>query len=39
MKYKKRLLNLKARIEAWEASGGKNKESGHLHKKPGSKNK
>ena len=39
MKYKKRLLNLQARIKAWEARGGKNKGSGHLHKKPGSKNK
>lgn len=39
MKYKKRLLNLQARIKAWEARGGKNTESGHLHKKPGSKNK
>ena len=39
MKYKKRLLNLQARIKAWEARGGKNNVSGHLHKKPGSKNK
>lgn len=39
MKYKKRLLSLQARIKAWEARGGKNNESGHLHKKPGSKNK
>lgn len=36
MKYKKRLKNLEARIQAWEARGGQNKESGHLHKKPGS---
>lgn len=39
MKYKKRLKYLEARIKAWEARGGQNKESGHLHKKPGSKNK
>lgn len=39
MKYKKRLLNLQARIKAWEARGGKNNEFDHLHKKPGSKNK
>jgi hypothetical protein len=39
MKYKKKLLILEARIKAWEARGGQNKESGHLHKKPGSKNK
>lgn len=39
MKYKKRLKNLEARIKAWEARGGMNKESGHLHKRPGSKNK
>ena len=39
MKYKKKLQNLEARIKAWEARGGQNKESGHLHKRPGSKNK
>ena len=39
MKYKKRKLNLEARIKAWEARGGQNKESGHLHTKPGSLNK
>ena len=39
MKYKKRLKNLDARIKAWEARGGQNRESGHLHKKPGSRNK
>jgi hypothetical protein len=39
MKYKKRLKNLDARIKAWEARGGKNKESGHLHMKPGSEKK
>lgn len=39
MKYKKRLLNLQARIKAWEARDGKNNASGHLHNKPGSKNK
>lgn len=39
MKMKKRRLNLKARIKAWEDRGGKNKESGHLHMKPGSLNK
>ena len=39
MKYKHRLKNLEARIKAWEASGGQNKESGHLHTKPGSLNK
>lgn len=39
MKYKKRIKNLDARIKAWEASGGQNKESGHLHTKPGSLNK
>jgi len=36
MKYKKKLANLAARIRDWEARGGKNKTSGHLHKKPGS---
>ena len=39
MKYKKRLKNLEARVKAWEARGGQNKESGHLHMKPGSRNK
>lgn len=39
MKYKKYLKNLDARIKAWEARNGKNKESGHLHKKPGSEKK
>jgi hypothetical protein len=39
MKYKKKLQNLIARQKAWEARGGKNNESGHLHKKPGSINK
>ena len=39
MKYQKKLQNLEARIKAWEARGGKNVESGHLHKRPGSKNK
>ena len=39
MKYKKRKLNLEARIKAWETRGGQNKESGHLHTKPGSLNK
>lgn len=39
MKMKKRLANLEARIKAWEARGGMNKESGHMHTKPGSRNK
>jgi hypothetical protein len=39
MKYKKKILKLQARIKAWEAREGKNVESGHLHKKPGSLNK
>ena len=39
MKYKKRLAKLAARIKDWESRGGMNKESGHLHKKPGSVNK
>ena len=39
MKYKKKIANLEARIKAWELRGGMNKNSGHLHKKPGSKNK
>lgn len=39
MKYKKRIARLEARIKEWQASGGKNKESEHLHKKPGSLNK
>lgn len=39
MKYKKKLAKLAARIKDWEARGGMNKESGHLHKKPGSVNK
>ena len=39
MKYKHRLKNLEARQKAWEARGGQNKESGHLHMKPGSLNK
>jgi hypothetical protein len=39
MKYKNRLKTLDARIKAWEARGGQNKESGHLHKRPGSQKK
>ena len=39
MKYKKKLRNLEARIKAWDARGGQNKESGHLHMKPGSQAK
>ena len=39
MKYKKKLRNLEARIKAWDARGGQNKESGHLHMKPGSQTK
>jgi hypothetical protein len=39
MKYKKRLAKLAARIKDWEARGGKNRESGHLHQKPGSEKK
>lgn len=39
MKYKKKLKYLAARIKDWEARGGKNKESGHLHMKPGSQKK
>jgi len=39
MKYKKRLKYLDARIKDWTARGGKNKESGHLHMKPGSEKK
>jgi hypothetical protein len=39
MKYKKKLQNLEARIKAWETRGGKNRESGHLHQRPGSLNK
>ena len=37
MKYK--LENLPARQKAWDASGGMNKESGHLHKISRSVNK
>ena len=39
MKYKKYLKTLEARIKDWESRGGQNKESGHLHKKPGSEKK
>ena len=39
MKYKNRLKNLDARIKAWEARGGQNKESGHLHMKARSEKK
>jgi len=39
MKYKHRLENLEGRIKDWQASGGMNKESGHLHTKPGSQKK
>jgi hypothetical protein len=39
MKYKVRRKNLEARVKAWEARGGQNKVSGHLHMKPGSLNK
>ena len=39
MKYKARKKRLEARIKEWEASGGKNKESEHLHTRPGSLNK
>lgn len=39
MKYKKHLNNLDARIKDWTARGGMNKESGHLHRKPGSQKK
>ena len=39
MKYKNRKNNLEVRIKDWEARGGQNKESGHLHKKPGSEKK
>ena len=39
MKYKKRKKNLEVRIKDWEARSGQNKESGHLHKKPGSEKK
>lgn len=39
MKYKKKIRNLEARIRAWELRGGQNKESGHLHMKPGSQTK
>ena len=39
MKYKHRLESLLARQKAWDARGGMNKESGHLHKRPGSVNK
>ena len=36
MKYKKHTLNLLGRQKEWESRQGKNKESGHEHKKPGS---
>jgi hypothetical protein len=39
MKYKAKLKKLESRIKDWESRGGKNKESGHLHKKPGSEKK
>ena len=39
MKYKNRQLKLEARIKEWQASGGKNRESEHLHTKPGSQSK
>lgn len=39
MKYKNKQANLAARIKEWQASGGMNKESGHLHTKPGSQTK
>ena len=39
MKYKNRKKNLEVRIKDWEARDGQNKESGHLHKKPGSEKK
>lgn len=39
MKYKHKLENLLARQKAWDARGGMNKESGHLHVRPGSQTK
>ena len=39
MKYKHKLENLTARQKAWDARGGMNKESGHLHVRPGSQTK
>ena len=39
MKYKHRQEKLAARIREWQASGGKNRESEHLHTKPGSQSK
>lgn len=39
MKYKHKLENLVARQKAWDARGGMNKESGHLHVRPGSQKK
>lgn len=39
MKYKKKLKNLEARQKYWDSYGGANKESGHLHVRPGSQTK
>ncbi len=39
MKYKKKIANRDARIKYWESYGGANKESGHIHTKPGSQKK
>ena len=39
MKYRHKLENLLARQKAWDARGGMNKESGHLHVRPGSQTK
>lgn len=39
MKYKHKLKNLEARQKYWDSYGGVNKESGHLHTKPGSQTK
>ena len=39
MKYKHKLENLVARQKAWDIRGGMNKESGHLHVRPGSQKK
>ena len=39
MKEKAKALRLQRRIKDWEARGGKNPASGHLHKCPGSRKK
>lgn len=39
MKYKARLKRLEARQKYWDSYGRANKESGHLHVRPGSQTK